>query len=102
MNVPSSVYGKKDIVKVENRTLKPSEVNQIAIISPNASINIIKDYKVVKKEIVKLPDQIIGSIECSNPNCVSNKEREPVEPVLDVKQKDPLVLVCRYCERILS
>lgn len=102
MNVPSSVFGKKDIVKVENRDLNPDEINQIAIIAPNASINRIKDYKVVKKEKVQLPHQIIGTLKCSNPNCVTNTEREPVKSTFIVKQEDPLVLTCKYCERNLA
>lgn len=102
MNVPSSVYGKKDIVKVENRDLKPNEINQIAIIAPNATINKIKDYKVIHKETVKLPKEIIGTIKCSNPNCITNVEREPVASIFIVRQADPLVLTCKYCERTLQ
>jgi aspartate carbamoyltransferase regulatory subunit len=102
MNVPSSVYGKKDIVKVENRELKPSELNQIALIAPTATINVIRDFKVVKKEPVKLPDTIVGTLKCPNPACVTNKDREPVLSIFIVRQKKPLVLSCKYCERNLS
>lgn len=102
MNVPSSVYGKKDIVKVENRELKPSELNQIALIAPTATINVVKDFKVVKKETVKLPDTIVGTLKCPNPACVTNKDREPVLSVFIVRQKKPLILSCKYCERNLA
>ena len=102
MNVPSSIYGRKDIVKVENRKIQPAELNQIALIAPNASINIIKDYKVVKKERVSLPERIVGSMKCPNPNCVSNKHREPVLSEFMVSEKDPLVLTCKFCERTLK
>ncbi len=101
MNVPSSIYGKKDIVKVENRDLNASELNQIALIAPNATINNIVEYKVVRKETVRLPETIVGSIRCSNPKCITNKEREPVQSVFMVKQAKPLVLICKYCERSL-
>jgi len=102
LNVSSSVHGRKDIVKVENRDLSASELNQIAIISPNATINKIKNHKVVDKKKVKLPKQIIGAIRCSNPQCISNKRREHVRPTLLVTQSEPLVLKCKYCERNLS
>lgn len=102
MNVPSSIYGKKDIVKVENRRIKEGELSQIALIAPMATVNVIKNYKVVKKEVVKLPGLIVGSIRCPNPNCVTNKEREPVQSVFIVREREPLVLSCKFCERNLA
>lgn len=102
MNIPSKVIGRKDIVKVENKDLDTKEINKIAIIAPNATINRIKNYKVVEKRMVSLPEEIKGIIKCSNPTCVTNKIREPVESLFQVKQKDPLVLRCKYCEREIS
>ncbi len=102
MNVPSSIHGKKDIVKVERRQLNPTEINQIALIAPHATINKVKNYKVIGKETVELPDKIIGSLKCPNPNCITNKEREPALSIFLVKQKSPLVLTCKYCERSLT
>lgn len=99
MNVPSKGLGKKDIVKVENRDIKSDEINKIAIIAPNATINRIRDYKVLKKEKVVLPNEIVGIINCPNPQCISNKEREPVKSVFIVMERDPLILSCKYCER---
>jgi len=97
MNVKSK-YGRKDIVKVENRELDPSEVDKIALVSPKASINIIRNYKVAEKHRVKLPDEITGIVCCSNPTCVSNA-KEPVKPRFKVIKKDPLRIKCYYCER---
>ncbi|MEA3255504.1 MAG: aspartate carbamoyltransferase regulatory subunit [Candidatus Altiarchaeota archaeon] len=99
MNIHSKRFGKKDIVKVENRDIKTDEINKITIIAPNASINRIRDYKVVKKEKVVLPNEITGIVTCPNPKCISNKEREPVKPVFSVVQRNPLILCCKYCER---
>ncbi|KYK24952.1 aspartate carbamoyltransferase regulatory subunit [Thermoplasmatales archaeon SG8-52-4] len=97
MNVKSKL-GKKDIVKVENRELDPHEVDKIALIAPKATINFIRDYEVAKKHIVKLPDEIIGIVSCSNPTCVSNA-REPVKSRFKVIKKDPPQIKCYYCER---
>ena len=97
MNVKSRI-GKKDIVKVENRELDPNEVNKIALIAPKASINIIRDYEVAKKFRVKLPDEIVGIVKCSNPTCISNS-REPVKSRFHVVSKDPAQIKCYYCER---
>ena len=46
MNVKSSQMGAKDLVKIEGRELEPAEVDQIALIAPQATINIIRDYDI--------------------------------------------------------
>jgi aspartate carbamoyltransferase regulatory subunit len=97
MNV-SGKMGKKDIVKVENRELDPKELDKIALIAPKATINIIRDYEVVKKHKVVLPDEVVGIAKCSNPTCISNA-REPVESRFHVISKDPPRIKCYYCER---
>jgi aspartate carbamoyltransferase regulatory subunit len=90
--------GKKDIVKVENRELDPKELDKIALIAPKATINIIRDYEVVKKHTVEIPDEVVGITRCSNPTCISNA-REPVESRFHVISKDPPRIRCYYCER---
>lgn len=98
MNVKSEM-GKKDIVKIENRELDPHEVDKIALIAPKATINIIRDYKVAEKHKVKLPDELVGIVKCSNPTCISNAKREPVKSRFKVIKKDPTEIKCYYCER---
>lgn len=97
MNVQGK-HGKKDIVKVENRELDPYEVDKIALISPKATINIIRNYEVAEKHRVKLPDEIIGIVKCSNPTCVSNSN-EPIKTRFKVISDDPPRIKCYYCER---
>lgn len=92
---------KKDIVKIEDRELDQSTVDKIALISPNATIVIIRDYKVVNKYRVDIGDHVRGLVRCSNPNCITNKG-EPITPEFEVISKDPQVLRCSYCERILT
>src|SRR5881296_257718 len=101
MNVPSKTASKKDIVKVENRELKPGEVDKIALIAPGATINIIREYEVAEKDRVKLPETIGGIVRCANPSCVSNAG-EPVTPRFRVEKEDPLKLRCYYCARIME
>ncbi len=102
MNVESKKIGKKDIVKVENKELDPNEVNKIALIAPTATINIIRDYTVVKKVKVKLQDIIEGIIRCPNPNCISNRPSEPIKSQFKVIQKYPVKLLCLYCGRYVT
>jgi aspartate carbamoyltransferase regulatory subunit len=101
MNVESGKLGKKDIVKVEDRELKEEEVNRIALIAPAATINIIRDYKVIDKRHVDLPDEIVNVVRCQNPNCISNTS-EPVKSRMLVKAKNPVLLRCIYCEKPLT
>ncbi|MGQ4892534.1 MAG: aspartate carbamoyltransferase regulatory subunit [Candidatus Njordarchaeia archaeon] len=99
MYADSRRYGKKDLVKIENRYLTEEEVNKIALIAPSATINIIKNYKVVKKFKVKLPDEIENVVKCSNPTCITNSN-EPIKPKFKVVNKNPVELRCKYCNRI--
>ena len=101
MNVESSKLGKKDIVKVEDRELKEEEVNRIALIAPDATINIIRDFLVIEKHLVDLPGLIIGVVRCQNPSCISNTE-EPIKSRMLVKTKNPVVLRCVYCEQPIT
>lgn len=101
MNVESSQMGSKDIVKIEGRELASREVDEIALIAPHATINIIRDYEIVGKGKVNLLNEINNILICSNPNCITNTD-EPVDTRFTVLTKDPLILRCYYCERILD
>jgi aspartate carbamoyltransferase regulatory subunit len=92
MNVQSKNIGKKDMVKIEGRELKPEEVDKIALISPNATINIIREYGVIDKKKVNLPKDIAGIVECGNPSCISNS-KEPVRSIFHVQVVDPIQLL---------
>ena len=101
MNVPSRKLGKKDIVKIASRFLSPEETNRIALISPRATVNIIRNYRVVEKRRVELPEAFIGIFKCPNPTCISNSG-EPIAPTLLVEGRDPPILRCKYCARIFQ
>jgi aspartate carbamoyltransferase regulatory subunit len=96
INVPSKRFGVKDIVKIEGKALNSQEVNRIALVAPHASINIVRNYVVVEKLEVKLPEAIEGIIKCANPCCISNSD-EPVLSKFYVKTEEPLLLKCHYC-----
>ena len=96
MNVPSS-RGRKDILKIEDRELDGNEVNKISLIAPNATINIVREYEVVNKHRVELPEKVSGLVKCPNPNCVTN--HEPVKTSFLVVSRDPVKLHCGYCDR---
>lgn len=98
MNVPSKKMGKKDIVKVEGKFINEEQLNKIALIAPNATINLIKDYEIQKKFKVVLPEFIEGIIKCPNRNCISNSD-EPIIPKFHVWFDREVVAKCHYCNK---
>jgi aspartate carbamoyltransferase regulatory subunit len=99
VNVSSKKYQKKDIIKIEGEFLDPIQMQQISILSPNAKISLIDDYKVIEKKKVKLPNTIKQLILCQNKTCISNSE-EPIETEFNVLEEKPLKIQCVYCNRI--
>jgi aspartate carbamoyltransferase regulatory subunit len=98
MNVPSDAMGRKDIVKVEDREIGSKEADIIALIAPEATVNVVRDFDVSEKYEVSMPEEVRGVLDCPNPNCVTNT-REPVETVFDVRDGE---IRCEYCGTVLS
>ena len=101
LNVPSGKLKKKDMIKVEGKFLEDDDTNKLAVIAPTSTVNIIKNYKLVEKRRVSLPNEIDRIFRCSNPECVTNSN-EHIESIMDVLDKEKLVLKCRYCNRVLD
>jgi aspartate carbamoyltransferase regulatory subunit len=95
----SQKLGRKDIIKIEHKYLMKDETDRISLIAPQATINIIRDGTLVEKRKIALPEEYRGIVRCPNPNCVTNSE--DLETCFKIQTKDPLVLRCSYCERIL-
>ena len=93
-NLKSNTLGKKGILKVEGRILTQEEIEKIAILAPEATVNYIENYKVVKKQRVEAPDVVIGMIKCNNPKCITNFEKVKTK---FFKEED--MYRCNYCER---
>lgn len=94
MNVTSSKMGKKDILKVEGVLISAEKTDAIALISPRATVNLIKDGKVVEKKQAELPEKLRGVGRCPNPNCISTQEKAPAKFHLEGQKYR-----CEYCER---
>ncbi|MBI4399192.1 aspartate carbamoyltransferase regulatory subunit [Candidatus Micrarchaeota archaeon] len=94
MNVPSKHIGKKDIVKIEGKLIDDKTADKIALISPNATLNLIKNSEVIEKRNVKLPKVLTAAFKCPNPKCITNAEL--VETKFLVEKE---TLKCYFCER---
>ena len=99
MNLPSRHLGKKGIIKIENRRLTHDEVNKIALIAPQATLNIISNFEVVEKFKFELPERIERIVKCFNPRCITNQQA--VVTRFDVVETSPPALRCLYCERVM-
>lgn len=97
-NLDSSKQSRKAIIKVSNQFFENDDINRIALIAPDAKLNIIKDYEVVEKKEVQVPSEVIGIVKCFNPKCITNNEH--VLTHFKVVSKSPLALKCKYCEKI--
>jgi aspartate carbamoyltransferase regulatory subunit len=95
-NLDSKKMGSKGILKISDKFFEEDEINRISLIAPTVNLNIIKDYEVIEKKQVQLPDVIKGIVKCNNPKCITNNE--PMKTVFKVIDKQNVTLKCRYCE----
>lgn len=99
-NFHSKKMGSKGIIKIADKFFEEDVINRIALIAPNVILNIIRDYEVVEKKTVELPDELVGLVKCNNPKCITNNEPMPTR--FDVIDKESGTVKCRYCERKIN
>jgi|SRR5574344_467997 aspartate carbamoyltransferase regulatory subunit len=98
-NLQSKSSGRKALIKLADRYFKDDELNTIALIAPNATVNIIKNFEVVEKKIISTPEKLIGIVKCKNPVCVTN--HQDIKTRFTVLHKnDEIELFCNYCEKV--
>ena len=99
-NARSEKMGKKDILKVEC-DINMLDLDVLAFIDHNITVNVIKDGEIVDKKVLVLPKQIKNVIKCHNPRCITSIEQElPHIFVLADEEKE--VYRCKYCEEKYS
>jgi aspartate carbamoyltransferase regulatory subunit len=97
INLRSSKIGNKDILKIENRELTTDEVNSIALVAPNATLTIINNYEVAKKDSLVMPKIINDLINCPNPKCITNQEE--IKSRFKLTDDKNEIVRCQYCEK---
>jgi len=100
MNLDSQKYGRKGILKISNKFFRNDEINKIALAAPTASIIVIRDFQIVEKHPVEIPEEVIKIVKCFNPNCITNHEN--ITTRFRVIDKKELRLQCHYCEKITA
>ena len=99
-NLESKKLGTKAIIKISDKFFEDADINRIALVAPDAKLNIIRDYEVVEKKVVEVPDRIVGIAKCMNPQCITNFEQ--VTTRFLVVSKKSVSLKCHYCEKITN
>lgn len=99
-NFNSERIGKKGIIKIADYFFKEKDINRIAVVAPKAKINIIRNYEVTEKYEVVLPDELIDTIKCNNPKCITNNE--PMHSFFYIEDKEEGTVKCKYCEQVVS
>ena len=99
INLNSKAQGRKGIIKIEDKFFEDEELNKLALIAPQATVNIIRDFKVVEKKKLSMPKEVTGIARCRNPKCVTN--HQPVQTRFTTIEKDnDFSLLCHFCEKI--
>ena len=98
INLASKLNGRKGIIKIADKFFEDDELNKLALIAPKATVNIIRDFKVVEKKVLKMPHEIVGIAKCQNPKCVTN--HQPIKTRFTTLVKDDKIsLLCHFCEK---
>lgn len=99
-NLESKKLGSKAIIKISDVFFKDEEINKIALVAPEAKLNIIRDFQVVEKKSVTVPDVVFGFVKCFNPKCITN--HESIQTRFDIISKKEVMLKCHYCEKMID
>jgi len=94
-NVTSKKMGRKDIIKIDDNI--PVNLDVIGFVDPGATVNIIKDGKLVGKEKLKLPETLTDIIKCKNPRCITSVEQE-IKHIFRLTDEKNKIYRCVYCE----
>ena len=72
MNTDSRQYGSKDIIKLEDAG--DLNLDVLGFIARQATIDIVRGGKIVRKERPNLPEHMVNVIKCTNPRFITSIE----------------------------
>ncbi len=94
-NANSHKRFKKDIIKIDAEI--DLDLDVIGYVDPGATINVIRDGKLVEKKVLELPETLTNVIKCKNPRCITTTEQE-INHIFKLTDRDHGVYRCLYCE----
>ena len=94
-NVHSEKMGKKDIIKIDGDLDLSLDV--VGYLAPGATVNVIREGKLLEKRTLDLPEKLTGVVRCRNPRCITSTERD-LPAVFRLTDREKRVYRCVYCE----
>lgn len=99
-NARSDKMGKKDILKVECN-VDMLDLDVLAVIDHNITVNVIQNGKIVSKKELALPKQIKNVLKCHNPRCITSIEQE-LPHIFVLADEEREIYRCKYCDEKYS
>ena len=87
----------KDIIKIGK--LIDIDLDKLAYIDSNITVNVVKDDKIIEKKKLTLPKRLVNVCKCNNPRCITSVERD-LEQVFLLNEQN--IYRCMYCESQLE
>ncbi len=96
-NLKSAAMGSKSIIKIADKYFTDEELNQLSVVAPNITLCVIKDYEIIEKRPVVMPEELVGIVRCPNPKCITNNE--PMQTRFRSVGEGKSILRCSYCNK---
>ena len=95
MNASSKRMGKKYIIKIDGDI--DIDMDVIGYVDPNATVNVIRDGKLVEKRDITVPGELKNVLFCKNPRCITSTEQE-LPHIFRLTDKNRRIYRCIYCD----
>ncbi len=95
MNASSKRMGTKDIIKIDGDI--DIDMDVIGYVDPNATVNVIRDGKLVEKRDITVPGELKNVLFCKNPRCITSTEQE-LPHIFRLTDKNRRIYRCIYCD----
>ncbi len=98
-NAKSNKSGTKDIIKIGE--LIDIDMDKLAFLDSNITINTVKDDKIIEKRKLTLPKKLVNVCKCKNPRCITSIEKE-LDQIFILTDQEENNYRCIYCETSLK
>ena len=95
MNATSKRMGKKDIIKIDGDI--DIDMDVIGYVDPNATVNVIREGKLVEKRDITVPKELKNVLFCKNPRCITSTEQE-LPHIFRLTDEKKRIYRCIYCD----
>ena len=98
-NAKSKKTGTKDLLKIGE--LIDINLDKIAFIDPDVTVNIVKNDKIIEKKKLEIPEKLVNVCYCNNPRCITSTERN-LNQIFNLTNKKEKKYRCNYCDLYIN